>query len=158
MFRVRHLEALRPTVLLHHRHLGAEAADQVLVEVAHHPVRHGIRVQVDACEVLADLVEQARLVEADDGIGEVELFEDQARVVREPRHVVLKVLAGLGAAQRGERVAGGVVERVAGDLAQDQVQIDAAVPMRLVGRRDICLLYTSPSPRDRTRSRMPSSA
>ena len=28
-------------------------------------------------------------------------------------------------------------------------------PMALVG---ICLLYTSPSPRDRTRSRMPSSA
>ena len=25
-------------------------------------------------------------------------------------------------------------------------------------QRDICLLYTSPSPRDRTRSRMPSSA
>ena len=26
------------------------------------------------------------------------------------------------------------------------------------GKRDVCLLYTSPSPRDRTRSRMPSSA
>ena len=26
------------------------------------------------------------------------------------------------------------------------------------GQGDICLLYTSPSPRDRTRSRMPSSA
>ena len=26
------------------------------------------------------------------------------------------------------------------------------------GLQDICLLYTSPSPRDRTRSRMPSSA
>ena len=26
------------------------------------------------------------------------------------------------------------------------------------GKPDICLLYTSPSPRDRTRSRMPSSA
>ena len=26
------------------------------------------------------------------------------------------------------------------------------------GHHDICLLYTSPSPRDRTRSRMPSSA
>ena len=26
------------------------------------------------------------------------------------------------------------------------------------GQRDVCLLYTSPSPRDRTRSRMPSSA
>ena len=28
----------------------------------------------------------------------------------------------------------------------------------LVGQRQACLLYTSPSPRDRTRSRMPSSA
>ena len=28
----------------------------------------------------------------------------------------------------------------------------------LANYRDICLLYTSPSPRDRTRSRMPSSA
>ena len=27
-----------------------------------------------------------------------------------------------------------------------------------IGRRTVCLLYTSPSPRDRTRSRMPSSA
>ena len=27
-----------------------------------------------------------------------------------------------------------------------------------IGWNDICLLYTSPSPRDRTRSRMPSSA
>ena len=28
----------------------------------------------------------------------------------------------------------------------------------VIGRLEICLLYTSPSPRDRTRSRMPSSA
>ena len=28
----------------------------------------------------------------------------------------------------------------------------------LIGQGDYCLLYTSPSPRDRTRSRMPSSA
>ena len=27
-----------------------------------------------------------------------------------------------------------------------------------IDNRDVCLLYTSPSPRDRTRSRMPSSA
>ena len=30
--------------------------------------------------------------------------------------------------------------------------------IHLYDRLDICLLYTSPSPRDRTRSRMPSSA
>ena len=28
----------------------------------------------------------------------------------------------------------------------------------LIGNNEVCLLYTSPSPRDRTRSRMPSSA
>ena len=28
----------------------------------------------------------------------------------------------------------------------------------MMGKPDVCLLYTSPSPRDRTRSRMPSSA
>ena len=31
-------------------------------------------------------------------------------------------------------------------------------PMRGPGRREVCLLYTSPSPRDATLSRMPSSA
>ena len=31
-------------------------------------------------------------------------------------------------------------------------------PQFEVGAANICLLYTSPSPRDRTRSRMPSSA
>ena len=45
--------------------------------------------------------------------------------------------------------------------------VSIKLPERLVGRVDevtvevysyICLLYTSPSPRDRTRSRMPSSA
>ena len=35
---------------------------------------------------------------------------------------------------------------------------DSYLPMGLGERFDICLLYTSPSPRDRTRSRMPSSA
>ena len=38
-------------------------------------------------------------------------------------------------------------------------QLVLAVVQQLLGRQvRICLLYTSPSPRDRTRSRMPSSA
>ena len=32
------------------------------------------------------------------------------------------------------------------------------VPQNFLGAQNFCLLYTSPSPRDRTRSRMPSSA
>ena len=34
----------------------------------------------------------------------------------------------------------------------------AAKPAAAAGAGSVCLLYTSPSPRDRTRSRMPSSA
>jgi len=35
---------------------------------------------------------------------------------------------------------------------------DAGDPVELAALYQACLLYTSPSPRDRTRSRMPSSA
>ena len=37
-------------------------------------------------------------------------------------------------------------------------QVDRTDPCRMLVRFITCLLYTSPSPRDRTRSRMPSSA
>ena len=43
--------------------------------------------------------------------------------------------------------------------AVEQIISRCNIPIQLGGGiRDICLLYTSPSPRDRTRSRMPSSA
>ena len=50
---------------------------------------------------------------------------------------------------------------VAGDVFGVEVDDVAALAWVAGGRRalgDACLLYTSPSPRDRTRSRMPSSA
>ena len=46
-------------------------------------------------------------------------------------------------------------------LPDDEVLYELADLFRVFGastRIKICLLYTSPSPRDRTRSRMPSSA
>ena len=45
-------------------------------------------------------------------------------------------------------------------VAYEEVDVtgDAGARARLVERANGCLLYTSPSPRDRTRSRMPSSA
>ena len=39
-----------------------------------------------------------------------------------------------------------------------ELSMAATLPGFLVGLHYACLLYTSPSPRDRTRSRMPSSA
>ena len=45
------------------------------------------------------------------------------------------------------------------DPTYDRINDYASVKISLARPHDIrCLLYTSPSPRDRTRSRMPSSA
>ena len=38
------------------------------------------------------------------------------------------------------------------------VEPKRSVRIRIIDKKGYCLLYTSPSPRDRTRSRMPSSA
>ena len=49
---------------------------------------------------------------------------------------------------------GDLVITLDGDLQNDPADIDKMLPLL----EKFCLLYTSPSPRDRTRSRMPSSA
>ena len=41
---------------------------------------------------------------------------------------------------------------------KEESGLDANVPLIPLGKTNICLLYTSPSPRDRQKSRMPSSA
>ena len=49
---------------------------------------------------------------------------------------------------------GGLADAVISDISQKPLKVQ----VRVKGLRTVCLLYTSPSPRDRTRSRMPSSA
>ena len=54
-------------------------------------------------------------------------------------------------------------EEMLGDLrgyrpAMTVLTIAESTSNKFIGRCGLCLLYTSPSPRDRTRSRMPSSA
>src|SRR5665811_2164653 len=67
-----------------------------------------------------------------------ELSESELRALRDPRNWVRPVVAvGAGGVATGALV---------------------LVEIRRRGRQQTCLLYTSPSPRDRTRSRMPSSA
>ena len=63
-------------------HLGAKSANQVLIEVTHYAIRHSFRMQVDTSEVLANLEENASLIETNDGVREIELLEDDASVVR----------------------------------------------------------------------------
>ena len=63
--------------------------------------------------------------------------------------------------EQGHEVVGGYMknwindEGIAGDCPWEEDVEDAHAVAKHLG---ICLLYTSPSPRDRTRSRMPSSA
>ena len=44
------------------------------------------------------------------------------------------------------------------ETSQDILEVKLAVEASHIAMEKTCLLYTSPSPRDRTRSRMPSSA
>ena len=62
-----------------------------------------------------------------------------------------KRFGGKGVLQAVDAVNDEIAEAIIGWEVTDQSGIDLAMI-------DLCLLYTSPSPRDRTRSRMPSSA
>ena len=57
-----------------------------------------------------------------------------------------------------EVIAKSLVENPDEVVVTETEKEDAIIVELKVGPADICLLYTSPSPRDRTRSRMPSSA
>ncbi len=57
-----------------------EAADQLLVEVAHLEIAHLVGMQVDVGELAHHQVEQAGLVEASDLGGELEAIEDLTRL------------------------------------------------------------------------------
>ena len=50
-----------------------------------------------------------------------------------------------------QRIGGGITRTLMDGIVQNELFVGADLGI-------ICLLYTSPSPRDRTRSRMPSSA
>ena len=99
------------------------------------------------------------LVAGEPGIGKSTLLLDvAARAARSGRDV-LYVSGEESAAQvrlRAERIeamASSLFLAAETDLATILGQIEAVTPDPV-----ICLLYTSPSPRDRTRARMPSSA
>ena len=84
----------------------------------------------------------------------------QAKFLREQRDLVqLSTGDMLRAAIKSGSELGKKVEGIikAGDLVSDEIVI-ALIEEQLDAQSGACLLYTSPSPRDRTRSRMPSSA
>ena len=112
---------------------GAESADEMFVDVAHHSVRDYGRMEVDAREVVADPKEDPGLVQLGNGAGELELLEDRPRVVGELGDVVLKVLARLGGTEVVEGILARVVERQARQLPKDAVQCQSGILVLLVG-------------------------
>ena len=97
-------------------------------------VRSGIAsgLQVDGGEVLADLVENTLLVHLADRVDKIELLEDHAGIARELRDVVLKVLPGAARPKCFKAIARGIVERVAGGLTQDDIDIEPIFNSHLV--------------------------
>ena len=87
--------------------------------------------------------------------------------------VPVVIVAALSREKRGIGMGGNLLWRIPDDLKRFKAltlghpiimgrrtfaSIIEILGKPLPGRTNICLLYTSPSPRDRTRSRMPSSA
>jgi len=68
---------------------------------------------------------------------------------------------GTGGEKETREMAAQLVEagkECTGWIVTEEATCDVRTTRRLLKRNKDCLLYTSPSPRDRTRSRMPSSA
>ena len=87
---------------------------------------------------------------------------DQAYYLQVAQHPDEQVpLQMLQAEQEGRSVTGlGVFETIVAEKTESEVRFNGATYFQLpIGNRfNICLLYTSPSPRDKRQSRMPSSA
>ena len=90
-----------------------------------------------------------------------EILEDCEMRMDKAIEVLKKNLSGI----RTGRANPGLVDSLRVDVygsptpIKQVAQVGAPEPTQIVIRPyDACLLYTSPSPRDRTRSRMPSSA
>ena len=110
---------------------------------------------------------QAITFEERDGIGIITMNQPKRRNALSPemRADFAKLLpslqfnTGLGAVilkgTEGVFCAGGDLKALAESLGERDTSLDR---QRFYHHHECCLLYTSPSPRDRTRSRMPSSA
>ena len=71
-----------------------------------------------------------------------------------------RIVTGVGVPQLSAimEIAEFTKEKNIGLIADGGIKQTGDIPKAIAGGADACLLYTSPSPRDRTRSRMPSSA
>ena len=74
------------------------------------------------------------------------------------RRVLLVDLDPQSNATRGSGIDASIIQNNINDVLLDRVHIEKAIIKSQFDGYDICLLYTSPSPRDATLSRMPSSA
>ena len=80
------------------------------------------------------------------------------RVVADLRVAVFNHVIGLNLAFFETRSPGEILSRISTDTTLVQTVVGSSVSVALRNVLLFCLLYTSPSPRDRQKSRMPSSA
>ena len=108
----------------------------------------GVAIPVDA-RLLATALKSRSPVRIDDAAASEELVDTLDEIMPSVRAPLRSAIVVAVRSRSGE-VAGALV------VAHNEPDRFTSTEEQLLA--DICLLYTSPSPRDRTRSRMPSSA
>eukprot|EP00828_Plagiopyla_frontata_P047526 TRINITY_DN880_c0_g1_i4.p3 TRINITY_DN880_c0_g1~~TRINITY_DN880_c0_g1_i4.p3 ORF type:complete len:136 (-),score=33.19 TRINITY_DN880_c0_g1_i4:42-449(-) len=109
-------------------------------------------------DILVNSGEEFSILHIDTAAGVDHLTDRITTIVEEEEEVVVveeEVVIVLGIIAGNIREAKAEIDIKEGDIIIDQVQ-EAQVEAGVEGEG--CLLYTSPSPRDRQKSRMPSSA
>ena len=122
-------------------------------------MRTNLRPQFDGGASYYKLLELARMIESEN-------FHEDARVETKPANQKGKTKVGAvtvdNTAQQIQQLQGavkGLTKLIQGSRQNTQPQqIPQFVPQLMQDNSNTCLLYTSPSPRDATLSRMPSSA
>ena len=106
----------------------------------------------------ADQLFEIQLLSADeDGIEQISAILDRAESPYEAVHILSHGNAGM--VQLGSSlITSDTLTDYAGSIAGWTSGLSSDADLMFYGCNLSCLLYTSPSPRDRTRSRMPSSA
>eukprot|EP00657_Telonema_sp_P-1_P003659 TRINITY_DN1863_c0_g1_i6.p1 TRINITY_DN1863_c0_g1~~TRINITY_DN1863_c0_g1_i6.p1 ORF type:complete len:341 (-),score=88.96 TRINITY_DN1863_c0_g1_i6:101-1123(-) len=135
---------------------AAEIEYNAAVKSGQHELANSLREELEAVE------EQFVTAVRSDALNEIK--EQRERQLLRKQHAAAEGLRGeLEAAEieYNAAVKSGQHE-LANSLREEleavEEQYSAALRIQAVQRGKVCLLYTSPSPRDRTRSRMPSSA
>ena len=126
--------------------------------VAEEATEEKVELEEEELEPQEDQLEE----ESEDSEGEFvkvsQYKEDMAKVVSMMEELKKRVDEEMGAYKKEKEMMAEEIEKLSAEPAAEPISHNPTIDTKEKKVFNYCLLYTSPSPRDRTRSRMPSSA